>query len=50
VDVRLHAFLTLTLSGGDWLASRLGRFISEEMLPLPVGYEAEWAPETMWTQ
>jgi hypothetical protein len=30
VEVQLHAFLTLTLDGGEWSASRPDRFNAEE--------------------
>jgi len=30
VEVYLHTFLTSTLDGGDWSASRLGRFYPRE--------------------
>jgi hypothetical protein len=32
-DVQIHVFLTSTLVGGEWLASRLGRFIPKERAP-----------------
>jgi len=32
VEVYLHAFLTLVLDGGEWSASRPGRFPPKEML------------------
>jgi hypothetical protein len=33
VDVLIHIFFTLALPGGEWLASRPGRFIPEEKEP-----------------
>jgi hypothetical protein len=33
VDVWVHIFLTLALVGGEWSASRPGRFTSEERAP-----------------
>jgi hypothetical protein len=30
VDVQIHVFLTLALVGGEWSASRPGRFTPEE--------------------
>jgi hypothetical protein len=30
VDIYIHIFLTLALVGGEWSASRPGRFTSEE--------------------
>jgi hypothetical protein len=41
--------LTSALYGGEWSASRPGRFIPVERAPLPIGQEAWWAPEAMWT-
>jgi hypothetical protein len=33
VEVYFHAFLTLTIDGGEWLAPRSGRFTREETAP-----------------
>jgi hypothetical protein len=33
VEVQLHAFLTLALNGGEWSASRPGRFTPRERAP-----------------
>jgi len=33
VEVQRHAFLTSTLEGGEWTASRPGRFTSGEKAP-----------------
>jgi hypothetical protein len=33
VDVEIHIFLTSALAGGEWLASRLGRFPPGERAP-----------------
>jgi hypothetical protein len=33
VDVEIHIFLTSALVGGEWSASRLGRFTPEESAP-----------------
>jgi hypothetical protein len=33
VDVYIHIFLTSALAGGEWLASRLGRFTPWERAP-----------------
>jgi hypothetical protein len=38
-----YSFLTSTLDGGEWSASRPAAFT-------PVGYEAGWASELVWTQ
>jgi hypothetical protein len=43
VEVQLHAFLTLTLDGGEWSASHPGCFI-----PISTGEKAGWAPELVW--
>jgi hypothetical protein len=43
VDVKIHVFLTSALVGGEWSASPSGK----EPL-LPIGHEAEWAPEPVW--
>jgi hypothetical protein len=37
------------LDGGDWSASRPGRFTRGEIAPVPTGQEAGWAPEPVWT-
>jgi hypothetical protein len=37
VDVYTHVFLTSTLVGGEWLASRLGRFTPGKELQVPIG-------------
>jgi hypothetical protein len=33
VDMKIHMFLTSTLAGNEWSASRPGRFTSEERAP-----------------
>jgi hypothetical protein len=33
MDVKMHTFLTSTLAGGEWTASRPGRFIPGERAP-----------------
>jgi len=33
VEVEIHAFLTSTLDGGEWSASRPGRFTPRERAP-----------------
>jgi hypothetical protein len=33
IDVQMHIFLTSALVGGEWSASRPGRFTSEERAP-----------------
>jgi hypothetical protein len=49
VYIQIHAFLTSALVGGEWSASRLGRFISGERARVPTGYEAGWGSESVWT-
>jgi hypothetical protein len=41
VEVYLHAFLTSTLGGGEWLASRPGRFNPKERTSVLTEYEAK---------
>jgi hypothetical protein len=41
-----YSFLTSALDGGVWSASRPGRALP----PVPIGQEAGWAPEPVWTQ
>jgi hypothetical protein len=42
--------LTSALDGGEWSPSRPGHFTSEETVPpVPIGQEAGWAPEPVWT-
>jgi len=46
-----HASLTSAVGGGEWSASRSGRFIHEERTcdEIHTEYEAEWASEPVWT-
>jgi len=38
VEIQLHAFLTSALDGGEWSASRPGRFTSQERTsPISLG-------------
>jgi hypothetical protein len=50
VKIRLHAFLTSALDGGERPASRPCRFTPGEQPLVPTGWEAEWAPEPVWTR
>jgi hypothetical protein len=51
VEVQLHAFLTLTLVGSEWSASRSGRALPPRKGPrVPTEGEALWAPEPVWMQ
>jgi hypothetical protein len=46
-----YSFLTSTLDGGVWSASRPGRALLPGKGPLvPFGQEAGWASELVWTQ
>jgi hypothetical protein len=41
----------LGINGGEWSASRSGRALPPGMdPPVPIGEEAEWASELVWTQ
>jgi hypothetical protein len=42
-----YSYLTSALDGGEWSASRPGRALP---LSVPIGLEAGWAPEPVWTQ
>jgi hypothetical protein len=44
-----YSFTTSALYGGEWSASRLGRAPGKGP-PVPIGQEAGWAPEPVWTQ
>jgi hypothetical protein len=50
VAVWLHTFLTSALDGGDWSASRPGRYMPVEALPVRVVYEGGWASGPVWTR
>jgi hypothetical protein len=43
-------YLTSAVDGGEWSASRPGRFTPGEIAAGPIRFEAEWAPESVWTQ
>jgi hypothetical protein len=46
-----YSFRTLALDEGEWSASRPGRALAPRIgSPVPIGQEAGWAPETVWTQ
>jgi hypothetical protein len=46
-----YSFSTSALDGGEWPASRPGRaFTPGERTPVPIGQEAGWDPEPVWTQ
>jgi hypothetical protein len=45
------SFLTSALYGGEWSASRPGRALPPgKEPPVPIGQEAGWVPEPVWTQ
>jgi hypothetical protein len=46
-QVYSYSYLTSALDGGEWSASRPGRALP---LSVPIGSEAGWAPEPVWTQ
>jgi hypothetical protein len=50
VEGLLQAFLASALVGGEWSASRPGRFTPRERAspPVAIGYKAGWAPEPAW--
>jgi hypothetical protein len=46
-----YLFLTSALDGGEWSASRSSRALPPgKGPPIPIGQEAGWAPEPVWTQ
>jgi hypothetical protein len=49
VDVQIHIFLTLTLAGGEWSASRPCRFTSGEGAPSTHCLGGWVGPEPVWT-
>jgi len=49
VEVSLRAFLTSAVDGGQWSASRTGRFTYGKEPPVPIAQEAGWGPEPVWT-
>jgi hypothetical protein len=49
VDVQIHVFLTSTLIGGEWSASRSGRFIKWKEPLVPIRQETGWTSEPVWT-
>jgi hypothetical protein len=42
-------FFTSALDGGEWSAAHPFRFIFGKRGPVPIVWEAEWAPELVWT-
>jgi hypothetical protein len=46
-----YSFSTLALDGGEWSASRPSSALAPgKGPPVPIGQEAGWAPEPVWTQ
>jgi hypothetical protein len=46
-----YSFITSTLDGGEWSASRPGRALPPgKGSPVPIVQEAGWSPEPVWTQ
>jgi hypothetical protein len=46
-----YSFMTSALDGGEWSALRPGRALPPgKGPPVPIGQEAGWAPEPVWTQ
>jgi hypothetical protein len=46
-----YSFLASALEGGDWSVSCPGRALPLGIgPPVPIGYEAGWASELVWTQ
>jgi hypothetical protein len=46
-----YSFTASALNGGEWSASRPGRALPPRKgPPVPIGQEAGWAPEPVWTQ
>jgi len=46
----LNTFLTSALDGSEWSTSHPGRFISKKEPLVPIGEEAGWEPELVWTE
>jgi hypothetical protein len=49
VGVYIHIFLTSALVGGEWSATRPGRFTPGERAPGTHWIEGWWATEPVWT-
>jgi hypothetical protein len=46
-----YSFMTLALDGGEWSVSHSSHALPPGKRPLvPIGQEAGWAPEQVWTQ
>jgi hypothetical protein len=49
VHIQIQIFLTSALLGGEWSASRPGRFTAGKEPPVPTGEEVGWTSEPAWT-
>jgi hypothetical protein len=49
LDAQVHVVLTSALVEVDWPASRPSGFTPGVKSPIPIGQEAAWAPEPVWT-
>jgi hypothetical protein len=50
-EVSSYSFTTSALDASEWSASRPGRALPPgKGTPVPIGQEAGWAPEAVWTQ
>jgi hypothetical protein len=47
--VQVETFLTSALDGGQWSASRPAALAPRREAPVPIGMEAGWAPDPVWT-
>jgi hypothetical protein len=46
-----YSFITSALDGGEWSVSCPGRALPPgKGPPVPIGQEADWAPELVWSQ
>jgi hypothetical protein len=42
------SYTSTAVDGGEWSASRPGRFTQGKKSPIPIGWEAAWVPEPVW--
>jgi hypothetical protein len=50
-EVYSYSYVTSVVDGGEWSASRPGCALPPgKGPPVPIGQEAGWAPELVWTQ
>ena len=50
VEIQLHSFLTSTISGGEWSASRPGKLLLGERTPVPIRQKGEGGVATEQVQ